>query len=229
MIRVLVVDDDFRVAQVHREFAERCDGFEVVGVAVCGADALRLNRELQPDLVLLDLYLPDIHGLEVARRLRNDRDVDILVITAARDVTSVRAAMYQGVIHYLIKPFTLATFRDRLASYAAVRRELRRRVVVNQPAVDGLFGILRVDPARRLPKGISEDTLRLVEQTLIEAGCAVTADEIGHIAGVSRVTARRYLQVLVDAGAARLEREFGSPGRPRHRYVAVAAGPDRSV
>lgn len=225
MIRVLVVDDDFRVAQLHREFAERCDGFEVVGVALCGAEALRLNHELRPDLVLLDLYLPDIHGLEVARRVRSDRDVDILVITAARDVSSVRAAMHQGVIHYLIKPFTLATFRDRLASYAAVHRELSRRHVVNQLTVDGLFGLLRVHSARRLPKGISEDTLRVVEQTLIEAGCPMTADEIGHIAGVSRVTARRYLQVLVDAGAARLEREFGVPGRPRHRYVSVSAKP----
>jgi response regulator of citrate/malate metabolism len=232
VIRVLVVDDDFRGAPVHREFTKRCEGFGVAGVALSGAEALRLNGELQPDLVLLDLYLPDIHGLEVARRLRHDREVDILVITAARDVSSVRAAMYQGVIHYLIKPFTLATFRDRLASYAAVHRELASRRVVNQPAVDGLFGLLRVEPMRRLPKGISQDTLRLVEQILVEAGCPMTADEIGHIAGVSRVTARRYLQALVDAGVARLDRQFGSPGRPRHRYVSASAtpdGPDRSV
>jgi response regulator of citrate/malate metabolism len=217
MIDVLVVEDDFRVADIHREFVERCDGFRVAGVALSAAQAVDQNRELEPDLVLLDLYLPDAHGLEIAQTLRADSGADIIVVTAARDVTSIKAAMQQGALHYLIKPFQFDAFRERFDSYRRYRDSLGGGSVMSQHQVDEALGELRADRSD-LPKGLSRDTLYVVERTLGEADRAMTSEEIAHLSGVSRVTARRYLRFLVDAGRATMESEYGTPGRPKHLY-----------
>ena len=85
MIGVLIVDDDFMVAKVHAGFVSALEGFEVVGTASSGAEALAEIARLQPDLVLLDVYLPDMTGLEVLRRLRaGGSPVEVIVISAAR-------------------------------------------------------------------------------------------------------------------------------------------------
>ena len=128
MIRTLVVDDDYRVAELHCAYVERVPGFAVAGRAHSGAEALQSVDQLRPDLVLLDIYLPDISGLEVLQHLREDDHppVDVISITAAREVESLRAAMRGGVVHYLIKPFLFATFEEKLLSYAAARDRISR-------------------------------------------------------------------------------------------------------
>ena len=86
MIQTLVVDDDFRVAELHCAYVERVKGFAVVAKAHTGAQALDAVERLRPDLVLLDIYLPDMSGLDVLQRLReDDRPVDVISITAARE------------------------------------------------------------------------------------------------------------------------------------------------
>ncbi len=104
MIRTLVVDDDYRVADLHCAYVERVSGFAVAGRAHTGAEALLSVDQLLPDLVLLDIYLPDVSGLEVLQQLRegDHPPVDVISITAAREVESLRAAMRGGVVHYLI-------------------------------------------------------------------------------------------------------------------------------
>ena len=227
MISVLVVDDDFRVADVHREFVEQCDGFEIAGVALSAAQAIELNAKLRPDLVLLDLYLPDAHGLEITHTLRTNSGADIIVITAARDITNIRLAMQQGALYYLVKPFQFATFRERLETYRSFRESLANTPPMSQQAIDNVFGTLRTAPAD-LPKGLSPDTLNVVERTLLEANRQMTSEEVAHLSGVSRVTARRYLRFLVDAERATAASEYGSPGRPKHLYSAVgSSAPDR--
>ena len=227
MITVLVVDDDFRVADVHREFVEQCDGFEIAGVALSAAQAIELNRKLRPDLILLDLYLPDAHGLEITPTLRTDSAADIIVITAARDITNIKSAMQQGALHYLVKPFQFATFRERLETYRVFRESLTQDPGRSQEAIDDVFGTLRTRPAH-LPKGLSPDTLYVVERTLLEASRQMTSEEVAHLSGVSRVTARRYLRFLVDADRATATSEYGSPGRPKHLYSALGSPePDR--
>ena len=127
-VRTLIVDDDVRVADIHKSYVEKVDGFEVAGIANRGTDALRRVLEDQPDLVLLDIYLPDLGGLEVCRRLRAAGNlVDVIAVTAARDVETVRAATGLGIAQYLVKPFAFATFREKLERYAAYRARATKR------------------------------------------------------------------------------------------------------
>jgi response regulator of citrate/malate metabolism len=220
VIRTLVVDDDFMVAKVHSGYVARTEGFEVVGVAHTGADALRLVRDLRPDLVLLDVYLPDVDGLAVLRDLRaaGGPDVDVIVITAATDVDTVRTAMRGGVLHYLIKPFEYAALRDQLVHFAALRRKLDRLHEAGQADVDLVFGA-RPRSAPTLPKGLTTQTARLVEQVLRDAPDGVSATECAEATTLSRVSARRYLEHFVAEGKAEVRLRYGGTGRPERGYV----------
>jgi response regulator of citrate/malate metabolism len=221
MIGVLVVDDDFMVGRVHSGYVGRVPGFKVVGVARTGQEALDMIDSLHPDLVLLDIYLPDFSGVEVLRRLRASGDpVDVLVITAARDVDTVRASVHGGVVHYLIKPFTYAALRERLERYAEARRRIEGLDEAVQDDVDGVLNLLHggTAAAARLPKGLSAATCELVASVLREAGSDLSAAEAAERAGLSRVSTRRYLEWLASAGQVQLRMRYGTAGRPEHRY-----------
>lgn len=220
MIRTLIVDDDFRVAEVHRAYIDRLDGFLAVDEAHTGAEALAGVERHRPDLVVLDLYLPDILGLEVLRRIHllPAPRPDVIAVTAARDVESLRSAIRGGVVHYLVKPFTFSAFREKLQSYAAVRSRMAELAEADQTEVDRLFALLRSSPESTLPKGFSESTLRLILDVLRGAGGELTAVAVARQAGVSRVTARRYLDHLARAGSIEMSMQYGAPGRPEHLY-----------
>ena len=219
MIRTLIVDDDARVADIHRSYVERVDGFAVTGVANRGTEALRRVLDDAPDLILLDIYLPDLTGLEVCRRLRAAGNlVDVIAVTAARDVETVRGAVGLGVAQYLVKPFAFATFREKLERYAAFRARATQGGEAEQGEIDAMLGELRSSNAIPLPKGLSRGTLELVARTLKDADAALGATETAEQSGLSRVTARRYLEHLVLTKSAALELKYGHSGRPEHRY-----------
>ena len=217
-IRVLVVDDDFMVAKVHAGFVSRVPGFLVVGSAHTGAQALTEVSRLHPDLVLLDIYLPDMSGLDVLRGLRDGPvQADVMAVTAARDVDTVRTALRGGVVHYLIKPFTFETLREHLERYTTAHRQLAASGEVGQDDVDRLFGALR--PARiSLPKGLTPPTATLVGRVLRDCGADLSAAECAERAGLSRVSTRRYLEYFVAAGKAEVRLRYGGTGRPERRY-----------
>ena len=223
MIRVLVVDDDFMVAKVHAAFVSRTPGFEVVGVAHTGAAALASVAELTPDLVLLDIYLPDVSGVEVLRRLRRlEPDVDVLVISAAKEVDTVRTALRGGVVNYLLKPFDQEALQDRLRQYAAAYHSLTRTPTVGQTDLDRLFGpaASRARPTGvKLPKGLSAESAELVAAVLRAAGDGLSASECAERTGLSRVSARRYLEHFVEIGRAEVRLRYGAAGRPQRRYM----------
>ena len=224
MIRVLIVDDDFMVAKVHAGFVAALEDFEVVGTAATGAAALDEVQRLRPDLVLLDVYLPDMTGLEVLRRLRAEGTLtDVVVISAARDVDSIRSALHGGVLHYLVKPFDRRTFEARLRNYASLRSELADLDEAAQPDVDRVFGTARGGAAPRppvsTPKGIAPETLALVRSTLTAAGeGGLSATECSERTGLARVSARRYLEQLVTIGEADVRQRYGTAGRPERRF-----------
>ncbi len=226
MIRVLIVDDDFMVAKVHSAFVSALDGFEVIGTASTGAQALGEVERLHPDLVLLDVYLPDMTGLEVLRRLRAaGSPVDVVVISAARDVESIRSALHGGVLHYLVKPFDRRTFEDRLRSYAALRGDLAVLDVAGQGDVDRVFGGTRGGAPAPVPtpKGIAPETLELVRRALADAaGEGLSASECSERTGLARVSARRYLEQLVAQQQADVRQRYGTAGRPERRFTLRA-------
>jgi response regulator of citrate/malate metabolism len=220
MIRTLIIEDDAMTASIHRAYVERIPGFEVVGEAHTGRAALESVRQLRPDLVLLDIYLPDISGLEVLRRLREPGapHVDVVAVTAAKDVDTLRTAIHGGVIHYLVKPFFFDTLRERLEAYAALRGRLDRLRNPDQNDIDHVFSLLRTQGRQSLPKGISALTLARVSEALSGAAGEVTATEVAETAGISRGTARRYLEYLAAIGAIQLSLRYGVTGRPEHLY-----------
>ncbi|CAL9416645.1 response regulator [Streptomyces pilosus] len=221
MIEVLVVDDDVRVARVNAAYVERVPGFRVAAQAHSAAEALaRLEALPRPDLVLMDHYLPDETGLQVVREMRRrGHQTDVIMVTAARDVATVQAAMRQGALQYLVKPFAFAGLRTRLEAYADLRRTLDGGGEAEQAEVDRIFGTLSVSSEPQLPKGHSPTTAELVRQSLIDADGPLSAQEIAERTGVSRQTAQRYLKLLERTGRATLTLKYGDAGRPEHRYV----------
>ncbi|MEU8871429.1 response regulator [Streptomyces javensis] len=223
-LEVLVVDDDVRVARVNAAYVGKVAGFRVAGQAHTAAEALAFLEGTQGahvDLVLLDHYLPDGTGLSLVRRLRQlGHHTDIIMVTAARDIATVQAAMRHGALQYLVKPFTFAGLRAKLEGYAALRRALEGDGEAGQDQVDRIFGALggaSAGPAE-LPKGHSALTADLVREVLRGAEGPLSAQEVAERSSLSRQTAQRYLKLLERTGRVRLSLKYGETGRPEHRY-----------
>jgi response regulator of citrate/malate metabolism len=220
VIRTLVVDDDFRVAQIHADRVSRVEGFVCVGSARSAAEARVAIRELKPDLLLLDIYLPDENGLSLMRSLQSmENPPDCVIVTAARDLSTVRAAMRSGAIYYLVKPFGFEQLRRELETYRKWRAQLTQSGAVDQAGVDSLYEILH-GPAADNSRGRVHPTMQKVLDTVRAATSPVGAAEIATSLGMSRPTAQRYLTELERRGAVELKLEYGATGRPVNWYVA---------
>lgn len=247
VIRTLVVDDDFAVAGMHRRFVEALDGFEVAGVLERGTPVAAFLAEHEVDLVLLDVHLPDRSGVQVLEELRaGGHGVAVIMVTAASERDTVRRAVGHGVDGYLVKPFSRDEFNDRLREFAALAEghdaggASLDEQALDQAEIDrlvqGASGRAAHDapseaaspaaaPAggipNRLPKGYSVPTLNLVATALreAEAGVDPSARDVAAACGISRVSARRYLELLTGLGLAELRPRYGAAGRPEHRYA----------
>lgn len=215
------MDDDPQIAAGHAQYVARIPGFDVVGVAHSGVAALAMVDRTPVDLVLLDFFMPDMNGLDVCRAIHSgERLVDVIAVTSARDLHVVRTLVSQGVVQYLLKPFTAAVFRQRLERYAEYRRQLAPSgSVTDQREVDRALAALRGNGAATLPKGMSVETLDAVTALLTTAAAPCSAHDVGAGLGVSRVTARRYLEYLTDEGLARRTPRYGGAGRPEFFYL----------
>jgi response regulator of citrate/malate metabolism len=220
MIRTVVVDDDYRVAAIHAAYVDKVEGFEVIAQVHTAAAAVDAVTELKPDLLLLDLYLPDEHGLDLVARLRGESypPVDVIVITAANDADTVRAAMQHGALHYILKPFSFPALRDKLLSYAQMRSRLATLRSADQRGVDRVYGALRATSQLAGSKGRSDFTLETVEVLLAGTDEDLSAAEVAERTGMSRATAQRYLTHLHDLGRLEVRLRYGVSGRPEHGY-----------
>ncbi|WP_336269369.1 response regulator [Vreelandella arctica] len=231
---ILVVEDDFRIADIHRAFIEQSDGFYVVGMARNGSEAKALMAEhaASIQLILLDAYLPDVEGLELLWAIRRDHvHVDIVMVTAAREVETISEALRGGVFDYLIKPIEAARMTQMLTRFRREREALANRAEMNQDELDHVLARLKPGETPRaktqtlsqaLPKGIDRLTLRRVIDSLAAAPDSLTAMQMARIMGASRSTARRYLEFLVAEQAVSAELGYGDVGRPERRYRLLA-------
>jgi two-component system CitB family response regulator len=219
MIRVLVVDDDFRVAGLHAAYVGSVPDFEVVGTAHTAADALRLAEELAPDLVVLDEYLPDGSGSAIIGRL----GAAVLMVSAAADAGVVRRALAAGAVNYVLKPFPPSELADRLQAFRRFWLMLEGGTHVDQTAVDRALQAIRSgdSPVAAVRKGRSPVTSESIADVLRRSEQAVTAADVAEATGVSRATAQRYLSDLARDGRVRLTLRYGTTGRPEHRFEWV--------
>lgn len=223
-IRVLIVEDDLRVAEINRRFVEKIEGFAVVGLSSDGEQAKEQIAILQPDLLLLDVYLPDMLGVQLVRHVRmHHPDLDIIMITAAKEVETLRAALRGGVFDYIVKPIIFERFRERMEAYRKQFIRLQQAQSLEQEDIDLLWARGREQgkaAALQLPKGIDSLTLEKVREVVRSANSSgVTAEKVGKVIGASRTTARRYLEFLAEMGQVHTDLRYGTVGRPERRYI----------
>ncbi len=224
MITVLIVEDEPLIAEAHRTYLARLQGFTIAGVANTAREAMRIATEAAidspVDLVLLDLGLPDASGIALASALSGLRPApDIIAITSERDLEMVRAAVAHGALAYLLKPFTFAAFRDRLERYRRYREALPAGTeAASQAEVDRALAELRITDKSAAPKGAAPGTTDEIARAVRDRADGLTADEAAKLVGVSRVTAWRYLERLADDGTVTRVTVYGKTGRPSTRY-----------
>lgn len=230
-IGVLVVEDEAVAARAHAKYIDRIEGYHIAGVAKNATQAMAALTGkilgLDPDgiaLVLLDMNLPDGHGLQVCRAIRGQRvDVDIIAVTAARDMQVVQEALSYGVAQYIIKPFTFPVFKSKLEAYSSFRNSLGADSgdgEVTQTEVDTAIAALRTHTVTATPKGVPDGVQSEVRAVLGE-NPGQSAAEVATGLGVSRVTARRYLEAMADAGMLERKPRYGSAGRPVLEYTVI--------
>lgn len=224
-MRVLVVEDDPVVGDINRAFVERMEGFQVVGLARSAAAAVKAVQRLEPDLVLLDIYMPDGDGVQVLKGIRRaDVDVDVIPVTAARSASVVRELMRNGAVGYIVKPFKVERFAAALNAYRRWRACLEGDCSLTQAEVDRLRSVLAAPHPDELPKGLDGLTLKSITDLLERRREFLTAEEVAEQVGASRVTARRYLEYLTEIGQAEVKLTYGAVGRPVRRYQLLDLG-----
>lgn len=225
-IEVLIVEDDARVAEVNRRFMEKIDGFQVIGIASTGEEAKVWLEAVQPQLVLLDVYLPDMKGLDLIWYIRRHlRPIDIIMITAAGEMDVVQEALHGGVFDYLVKPVLFDRLKQSMEKYLRHYHTLTSNEHLDQQQLDQLLGhtqpITEKMPTSPLPKGIDPTTLDKVVQVIQAATQnGLTAEQVAKRMGASRTTARRYLEYLVSNKLIRADHTYGTIGRPERKYYA---------
>ncbi|GAB3497035.1 response regulator [Flexivirga sp.] len=219
-LRVLVVEDEPVAAEAHTAYVGRVEGFSVVATVGTCHEAIQQLQDGPVDVVLLDMNLPDRHGLDVVRALRSaGHRTDVIAVTSARELEVVRSAVSLGVVQYVLKPFTFRTLRDRLEAYRAyVEQAQGVSSVTNQSEIDQMLGSLRPSRPTELPKGLSQEMLDRVSTVLRHSPTALSARDLAGQLPVSRVTARRYAEHLCDAGLAVRRSRYAGAGRPEVEY-----------
>lgn len=228
-IHVLIVEDDFRVAEINRRLVEQVNGYVVDGIAKTGDEAIAFleNSSPKPDLILLDIFLPDRNGLELFHEIRNGfPGVDLVMLTAATETATIKETVQEGIFDYVLKPVDFSRFEQSLNRYLEREELFAAKDEMDQQDIDRLIVLqhnklnVGVQSEDDLPKGIDPLTLTGIIDFLASAPAAgVTAMEAAKAVGVSRSTARRYLEFLVSTGEAKARLNYGEIGRPERRYI----------
>lgn len=225
-IRAVIAEDDFRVADIHEKFLKNFDEIEVVGKAVNAKKTLRILEQKSPDLLLLDVYMPDQLGTDLLPDIRKKfPNVDIIMITAATDKDQLEKALHYGVENYLIKPVEMKRFNQVIEEYLKKVHLMKSKQEIDQDFVDLILNkgsaVSETNDGPALPKGVDEITLAKVIEVLKASDIGLSAEQVSGQIGASRTTARRYLEYLISVKKCKAEVVYGVVGRPERRYYKI--------
>lgn len=222
MIRTLIIEDDFRVAEINAAYIAMDEEFKVIGIAPTAALGYEMVLAEKPDLVLLDLFLPDEHGLELFARLQQlprGSKPDIFIITAAKDTQSVKDAIQLGAVAYIVKPFNGHQLIERLRTYKRAYEKLKGSGEVSQADVDAAVALIHGSKHEDFSESSSKNpTTTMIVNCLKSNKVAMSASEIARALEISRATAQRYLSQMADRKIVVLELQYGTAGRPINNY-----------
>ncbi|AYA75630.1 two-component system response regulator [Bacillus sp. Y1] len=227
-IEVLIVEDDLRIAEIQQRYIEQIQGFQVVGIAASYLEARTLIDILKPDLLLLDVYFPDMNGLDLLKETKQlEKHTDVIMITATKELDKVQEAISIGVFDYMIKPVVFDRFKQALQRYQDFHKKLqllgKENTLITQQEVDSLLRkeveVTSNNDRTYLPKGIDPLTLEKVLEVLGKVGVGLTAESVAKEIGISRTTARRYLEHLVSVEKIEADLAYGTVGRPERVYI----------
>ncbi|MGX1900374.1 response regulator [Thermolongibacillus altinsuensis] len=220
MYKVLLIEDDPMVQEVNRQFIEQVDHFTVIGTAGNGMEGIEMIRKLQPDLVIIDIYMPHQDGLETLQQIRTEgHTIDVIAITAASDIETVRRVLQNGAFDYIMKPFKFERLKQSLENYHAFQQKLKEKEKLTQKELDALLQSNEIETRNKLPKGLNDITLQKIVHYLQEQTEPVSAEEVAEGVGLARVTARRYLEYLEKIQKVEIDIQYGGVGRPINRYI----------
>ena len=217
---VVIVEDDFRVADINRSVTEQVKGFKVVKIAYTAAEALSYVSEKCPDLMIIDIYLPDFNGIELIKKLRKkEYPVDFILITAAHDPETVENSMRYGVFDYIIKPFVFTRFKESLENYRRYNSSILSSEDCDQNKIDKFISHNKnFSDIKELPKGITDFTLNKVNSAINNVPDSFTIDNIISEIDLSKITVRRYLEFLRETGVLKKTFKHKKIGRPTILY-----------
>lgn len=225
MINVIIIEDDPMVAVLNRQYVERVEGFTVIGHAADTAAALELLAKAEVDLLLLDIHMPGMNGLDFLRQLREEKkDLDVILITAASEISQIQQALRLGAVDYLIKPFEFKRFQEALLQYQNHYYGLDDRNKVDQHELDRMLRKKNEVPQEVLslgtvPKGLTKTTLRKIIEVILQIETETfSTEDIAEISSISRVSVRKYLKFLTEIGYLEENLIYGI-GRPIYRYL----------
>lgn len=220
---MLIVEDDPMVAQINRKYVDSIEGFKVAATAENGEVALQILEKQTFDLVVLDIYMPKVDGLRLLKEIREKKMmVDIILVTAAKEVENIDEVLKLGAIDYLIKPFEYERFKKSLLNYRERYSLLKNKKIIQQQDIDSIMERNNTTAGKELQKGLHERTLIRVRDFIISYHKqSFTCDEVSVKLGISNVTLRRYLEYLSQTGDIKVEIEYGNVGRPCYVYSYI--------
>jgi len=217
-ISVFIVEDDPMVLDVNKNFLNKLAEFELIGESQNGEEAFKQIVKLKPNLVLLDMYLPDISGIDVFQKLRNERiPCDVIMITAARDTKTVQEVIRMGAVDYLVKPFRFERFEKALQTYSQTTKKISSSASIGQEEIDEWFGYQQ-EAELTLPKGLNDITMKQILDALNDIDGTITSEQLAQNVGMARVTVRKYLDFLANKGRVQIDLKYGTVGRPTKYY-----------
>lgn len=223
MYKVLIVEDDPMVAMINEQYIGRNKSFQIVGKCRDGKSALDFLEKNKADLLILDVYMPQMDGFETLRLIRSKQiSVEAIMVTAANDRGSLEEALHLGIVDYLVKPFTFDRFQMALDKFVSQNNAMKNLGTLNQKNIDFIVENVRKKSDELYPKGIQEKTLNLILDHLRTfPDIWMTGDEIAKKISLTGVTVRRYLNCLAESGKVICEMNYETGGRPCMVYKIV--------